>query len=169
MSQEIVVDVRYSDTEIRKALKYTCKYIYHARIALWGLPLLTAVIAGYGALDGFSNNTMSLLAAAATLTIIHYLFYYRIPTERYVAFYRKRKGGTYTFSQNEIKIVGIEMQMVCAWSLYKKAMEIPNSFLLLDENKFIYVFQKNCFNTQEDIQNFRILLKESVSKFNVYS
>ena len=94
--------------------------------------------------------------------LFHYLYYIR-PMERYKTYYRTRKGGTYIFNNANVLVLGEEIQSTVLWSVFKKAYEIPFAFLLVDTNKFIYIFPKNCFDDINDIDKLRRLLTEKTA------
>ncbi len=165
MGKNIEIEITYNDNEIRKAISFyiihicdTRTYAFIAYPMIFAAILLSLIFGGY-----------PLLALVFLLCgFILYYVYYQKPIEGYLKFYRKRKGGIYRFENDKVHIIGTEVQSECAWSVFKKAYEIPSAFLLIDDNKFVYIFPKVCFNSTPMIEQLSDLLAIKISGFKKY-
>ncbi|MCX7745838.1 MAG: hypothetical protein N2645_02960 [Clostridia bacterium] len=168
MEKYVEVEVNYTDNEVKKALMYFIIHINRIGTVFVCFLAVISILLAYGFVNGFSNYIKVQTVVISVCGLLLYMFYYHIPVRRYTDFYRQRKGGTYTFSQKNIKIVGEEIQSICAWSIFKKAYNAPNAFLLVDENNFLYVFSKSCFKSRTDEELLQQLLLEKIKGFKIH-
>ncbi|RCX09329.1 hypothetical protein DFR58_1365 [Anaerobacterium chartisolvens] len=167
MDKKLEVNINYCDKDIKQAISYIIIRINK----IWvGFVCFSGVILSmliYGFINGFSSYLKGQTIVFTVCGFLFYAIYYQIPVNGYVDFYRKRKGGIYTFSDHDIKIVGEEVQSICAWGIFKKGYDIHNSFLLRDENKFLYIFPKRCFDNEADIEMLRQVMSENIKDYKV--
>ena len=168
MERIVEVGINYCDKDVKQAISYIINKLYKIWFILICISAVILSMLIYGYIYGFSSYLKGQTIVFTVCGFLFYVIYYQIPVNRYVAFYRKRKGGTYTFSDQDIKIVGEEVQSICAWSIFKKGYDIPNSFLLSDENKFFYIFPKRCFDNVADIEILQQLMLDKIKDFKVY-
>lgn len=167
MQKVVEVEIKYSDKDIKQAISYVIIHINMIWICLLACPVVAIGTILYGLVCGFNNNINVLVVIFLLLSLIIYAMYYQMPINRYIDFYRKRKGGTYIFSSEQIEIVGEDIQSVCAWSLFKKACDIPAAFLLTDDNGILYIFPKYLFKSSEDVQTVQQFICENIKNFKI--
>jgi len=160
MATDVEVQINYSEKEVKKAISFWLLKIYKVKIMFF--IVYPIIIIGIILSLIFSQYAILSIAFIFFGLLFHY-FYYIGPLESYKAFYRKRKGGTYIFNNAHILIIGDEIQSTILWSVFKKSYEIPFAFLLTDANKFIYIFPKNCFNDNDEIDKLRKLLIDNTA------
>ncbi|HEX2947049.1 MAG TPA: YcxB family protein [Clostridia bacterium] len=168
METKVEVDINYNEKETRKVVIYFLNHVNKLWIAF---PCFAAVLISI-ILDAIHKRLAEYSYGLLAVYLIAFLafygwFYLRIPNG-FVEFYKKRKGGTYTFSDSDVKIVGSEIQSICAWSVFKEAFETPSALLLSDTNKFLYIFPKRCFKSSEDVEELRRILNSKFKKFKRY-
>lgn len=165
METTIEVDVHYDETEIKKAI--SC-YILRVR-GIRTYALIVYPVIFIASILSFLSETYVLLGLIYLLGgVILYCLYYQRPIEGYLKFYRKRKGGHYTFATGKILAVGDEIRSEYLWSVFKKAYEIPSAFLFLDDNKFVYIFPKSCFSEESAVVQMRSLVDKQFVDFKKY-
>lgn len=165
MGKGIEIEITYNDNEIRKAISFYILHVCDMRIyAFIVYPMIFAAIV----LSLIFKNYAPLSLIFLLCGFIIYYVYYQKPLEGYSKFYRKRKGGMYHFENDKVLITGAEIKSEYAWSVFKKAYEIPSAFLLIDDNKFIYIFPKTCFNSALMIEQLSDLLTIKMSGFKKY-
>lgn len=169
MERIVEVGINYCDKDIKQAIDYIIIRINKIWVGFVCFSAVILCMLIYGFINGFSSYLKGQTIVFTVGGLLFYAIYYQIPVNRYVDFYRKRKGGTYTFSDQDIKIVGEKVQSICAWSIFKKGYDIPNSFLLRDENKFLYIFPKRCFGNAADIEMLQQLMSDNIKNFKVYN
>ncbi|MCL2153789.1 MAG: YcxB family protein [Oscillospiraceae bacterium] len=159
MEISVEVNISYPEKEVKKAVSYYILKIKDMRVyAFIAYPIISLLII-LSLWYSIHNKPFLVLPIIFSfgLFIIHNLYYSR-PIQVYTAYYRKRKGGTYKFYDNHICSTNDEIQSTISWSVYKKAYETPSAFLLIDDNRFIHIFPKICFDSVIDIDNLRDLL-----------
>ena len=163
MQADVTVNISYNDHEVKKAVAFWLLRINKIR-TLFFVAYPCLILAS---LCFFLYGGSIVLAIACVLigVLIHCFFYVR-PLAGYKEFYGKRKGGTYTFGETRVLITGAEIESTVAWTMYKKAYETPVAFLLLDDNRFVYVFPKSCFNDMTDMDKLRNLLIRKTAYVN---
>lgn len=165
MEKGIEVEITYPDNEVKKALSF---YLLRVRGLRTYALIVYPVLLAAAVLLFLSSLHVSVALSYLFLGCILYYAYYQRPIKGYLKFYEKRKGGTYRFEVDRVHSVGVEIQSDFSWSVFKKAYEIPSAFLLLDDNQFIYIFSKSCFNGEAEIEGLRDLLAVKIPGFKVY-
>jgi len=161
----IEVKITYEQNEIKKAISYYILRVYGIRTyAIIVYPILVAAVA-FSLI--FSEYALLSIVFILAGYILYYIYYQR-PIDGYLKFYRKREGCIYGFSNDGVTVAGEEVQSQFLWSVFKKAYEIPVAFLLLDDNKFIYVFSKSCFRDNQSNDQMHKLLSEKFPNFREY-
>ena len=151
----IKVMIAYEDSEVSKAIAYYILRIQNMRLyALMAVPIIIVSII---LSRMFAEIALLLIVFLFAGCILYYLYYKR-PIDGYLKFYRKRSGGQYSFNNDCVCVVGNEIQSRYLWSVFKKAYDIPSAFLLMDDNQFIYVFPKSCFDDIQSIEQLHDLL-----------
>ena len=164
VESNIEVKITYEKNEIKKAISYYILRVCDIRtFALITYPIIIiAIILSFI----FSENALLSIIFIFAGYILYYMYYQR-PIDGYLKFYQKRKGGIYGFSNDGVNVVGEEIKSQYLWSVFKKAYEIPFAFLLLDDNKFVYIFPKSCFGDSQSIEQTHDLLTKIFSNFKV--
>jgi hypothetical protein len=162
-TNSVEVDIFYNEIEIKKAISF---YILHIRDIKTFAIVVYSVIFVAVVLSLFFSVWLSLLYFFAGL-LLHYIYYQR-PIKAYLKFYQKRKGAHYSLMDDKISVVGEEIKSEYTWTVFKKAFETPSAFLLLDDNKFIYVFPKTCFSELLEIEKAHNLMIAKFSDFKEY-
>ena len=163
----IKVHISYNKKEIYKVCTFISNRVYNAWVGLICFITVIVVIIVNWVLSGFSNYNLGLLSIFIIALFIFYYLYYRRLKEGYWDFYKMKKGGSYFFSDDGIVICGEEIKSECTWNVFKRAIIIPNFFLLFDENKFMYVFPHRCFDPSE-ISIFKELIMLKIKKVKEY-
>lgn len=164
LESNIEVKITYEKNEIKAAISYYILQVCRIRVyAFIAYPIIIVA------------TTLSIIFGEYAVAIIFafggyilYYIYYQRPIDGYLKFYQKRKGGIYRFSSDSISVVGEEIQSQYLWSVFEKAYETPSAFLLLDDNKFIYIFPKSCFNNNQSIEQMYNLLLQKIPSFKVH-
>ena len=162
MESNVEVKITYEKSEIKKAISYYILWVCNIRTyALVVYPIIIATI-----ILSIMASEYELVPIVFVLAgyILYYIYYQR-PIDGYLKFYQKRKGGVYCFSNDGVSVVGEEIQIQYVWSVFIKAYEIPSAFLLLDDNKFVYILPKSCFGDNKSIEQIHNLLLQKVSYF----
>lgn len=165
METTIEVKISYDDNEIKQALSFYYLRVYGLQkfaiicIAMFCIAVVLSFI--------YENYAPVLILFLITGSLIYY-FFYDSPIRGYIRFYRKRKGGVYQFNSEKVLIIGEEIKTECLWAVYKKGFEIPSAFLMLDDNKFIYIFPKSCFSDIEQIEKLRHMLVDKIPDFKIF-
>jgi len=155
MEANIEISVIYSEKEIKKAVSFYILRVCDMRTyALIIYPILIIAIVLSLVFRDFALLSFIYFFIGA---ILFYFYYYR-PIRAYLKLYMKRKGEHYCFDKDRVLITGEEFKSECLWSILKKAYEIPSAFLLLDDNKSIYIFPKTCFSSTQILEQMRNLL-----------
>lgn len=164
MVEEITVEISCRDKEIRKVLTY----FFNRKYKVWVMfPCFTAVFAilVYNAVISRFNVYYSGLILVFLLTfLVFYVRFYSWPINSYMNFYNSRKGRTFIFDENEVRILSENVHSTCKWSIFKKAYDLPSAYILLDENGFAYIFLKHCMKGTPDIDALGKLIKSKMSK-----
>jgi len=165
METNIEVKISYNDKEIKNALSNYFSHIYGLqKLAFIYIAIFCIVVIFSFVYKNYAPILIIFLIAGSLI----YYFFYDGQIRGYIRFYRKRKGGIYQFKNEKVLITGDEIKTECLWMVFKKGFEIPSAFLLLDDNKFIYIFPKSCFNDIEQIEQLRHLFVDKIPNFKVY-
>ena len=165
MNTNIEVKITYEKSEIKKAMSFYILRVCDIRTyALVTYPII--IVAAILSLVFSEYALLSIIFIFAGY-ILYYIYYQR-PIDGYLKFYQKRKGGIYKFNNDGVNVVGEEMQGQYLWSVFKKAYEIPSAFLLLDDNKFVYILSKSCFSDNQSIELFHHLLSQKIPSIKAY-
>jgi len=165
METNIEINVSYNENEIKKALSFYILRVCEIRTYAF---LTYPIIIGAIVLSLIFNEYALLSLVFFFCGVMLFYFYYQRPIQDYLKVYGKRKGAGYRFSDDRVFITGEEIRSECLWSIFKKAYEIPSAFLLVDDNKFVYVFPKTCFNDTLIIEKMRDSLASKFSTFRTY-
>ena len=159
------VVVRYAKTEVKRAISDYLLRVCRLRVMAWIVyPILAVCTVG----AALSPRYVWLAVLYALTGLLLYVVYYRRVLGAYEAFYAKKRGGVYRFGDEQVCVTCEEVQSQFKWSVFKKAYEVPSAFLLLDENRFVYLFPKACFAEAAQVDALREMLREKVSGFRVY-
>jgi len=165
METNIEIDVNYNKNEIKKAISSFLLLVCNMRTyALITYPILVIVIVLSLI---FSDNALLPLSFFFVGVVLFY-YYYQRPIHGYLKYYEKRGERLFKFTNDNVLIIGKVVRSECMWTLYKKAHEIPSAFLLLDDNKFVYIFPKSCFSDTLTLEQMRSLLSEKFPNFKAY-
>jgi len=155
MEANIEISVIYSEKEIKKAVSFYILRVSDIRnYALIVYPILIIAIV----LSLVFRDFAMLSFIYFFIGVILYYFYYNRPIQAYLKIYMKRKRRQYCFDKDRVLVTGEEFKSECLWSMFRKAYEIPSAFLLLDDNKSIYIFPKTCFSNTQILEQMRSLL-----------
>ena len=165
VKSSIEVKITYEKNEIKKAISYYILRVCGIRTyALITYPIITVAIILSLVFKEYALLSIVFIFAGYIL----YYIYYQRPIDGYLKFYQKRNGGIYEFNDDNVNVVGEEIQSQYLWSVFKKAYEVPSAFLLMDDNKFVYVFSKSCFGDNQSIEQIHNLLSKKFPQFKVY-
>ena len=154
METSVDVQLIYNEKEIKKAISYFILQVNGIRIyALLFYPILLLATVLSLIFNEYALLSIVFFICGGVL----YQVYYARPIEKYWAFYRKRKGSAYRFCEDKIFAINDDVQCTYMWTVFKKAYETPSAFLLLDDNKFVYIFPKRCFSNMLDVERLRKL------------
>jgi hypothetical protein len=168
LEKTIEVKISYCDKDIKQAMFYIINHIYRLWVVVLCSILVVLGILFYGISKGFDDYLFGLTFVFAFITLLFDGFCYQRPINGYISFYRKRKGGKYIFSENDIKAIGEEIQSTFIWSVFKKAYDIPSALVFIDENRFMYIFPKRCFDNLADIEQLQQLMSSNIKSMKVY-
>ncbi len=165
MEKFVEVAMTYSEQEIKKAVSFFVLSIQKMKKYFLAVYIILAV-----AIIWILTSDIHIILSPL-LMILGYLFfyvYYQRPCDNYVKYYQKRKSSTYKFTDKNISVTCEDFQSVISWSFYKKAYETPTAFLLLDDNKSIYIFPKVFFKKEERAL-LASLINNNISDFEQFS
>jgi hypothetical protein len=167
LESKIVVEVEYTDKDIRDALFQGINKINQ----FWVVTLCVFIAIGCVLILEFRNEFSNYFNGMITLFLIAYfvfIFYcYINPMNKYVELYRRRKYCTYIFSNESIELVRPEIQSTGKWSIFNKAFELKKYFILVDTNRALTIIPKRAFKNESDIEGFRNLIKENITNVKI--
>jgi hypothetical protein len=165
---DVEVNISYQDKDIKKAISYIINHIYKLWAAMLCFIIVILGMILYGVINEFSNYNIGLILVFSLAALIFYTYYFKRPVNGYLNYYKKRKGGNYLFSEDNIKVIGEDIQTTFSWSIFIKAYCIPNAVLLYDDNNFIYILPKRCFNSYKDIERLEQLAQKNIKIYKKY-
>lgn len=165
----VEVNVSYQNKDIRQAISYIINRIYKLWAAMLCFIIVILVMIIYGYINEFTDYNIGLILVFSFAALIFYTYYFKMPVNGYLKYYKKRKGGQYFFSEDNIKVIGEDIQSTFSWSLFKKAYSIPSAILFYDDNNFIYVFPKRCFINNKDIELLDDLTQKLIKIYKKYN
>ena len=161
----VEVKLTYDKSEIKKAISYYILRVCGFR--LYALITYTILFAAIIVSLVFSKYAPLSIVFIFAGFILYYLYYQR-PIDGYLKYYQKTEACIYRFSNDRVHVVSEEIQSQFLWSVFKKGYEIPFAFLLLDDNKFVYVFSKSRFSDDQSIEQTHDLLSKRIPNFKVF-
>lgn len=169
MSKDIRLNITYTEKDIKKFITYLNNHISKLWLCFITIAIPIAGILLYDVFYGSDtfNNVMAFIFALCL-----YLFYqkfYAKPINQYINCYIGIiKTREIIFSNDNVKLNNEEAQSTCSWSLYKKALDIPEFFILIDKNNFSHIIPKRCFDNEADIALLKELISQKIKTFKVY-
>ena len=155
----------YDKNEIKKALSFYILKVREMNVYFWIVYTVISMAVVLSLI--FSQHApLSIIFLACGFTF--HFFYYIRPINWYKEYYEKAKNIVCKFNRDCLEMANETTRSTSSWKAFKKAFEIPSAFLLLDENKFIYVFLKCHFANSSEIEKIRALLSENILHFKVY-
>ena len=165
MSQNVCINIEYSGRDVKNAILNVQNKVNH----IWvGFPLVFMFILGpvlVGVTKGFDTYTKGLTIVLIGAFFVYSGYYYLIPINRYNEFYKKIHKWTFIFSNDSVESIRDSVQSKVSWSVLKKVCEFDNSFILIDENKFLIIIPKRFFNNKTDEETVARLLKDNVKYY----
>lgn len=168
MGESVEVEISINAKDIKRALSY--EYFHISRMwicfVIFAVALCAQVL--YGVVNGFSSHLGGQIAVVSVCGLLLHLFYYQIPVEKHIEFYRKRGSTVFTFNQQNIKTFRKEVQSVFEWSVFQKAFETPTAFIMVDKNNSACILPKRCFENALSIELLQQLIRANVKVFKQY-
>jgi len=166
VNTDIEIKIDYNDTDVKKAISFLILRITGMKTAFMVIFFALAVSVAISLIVVHSAILSVIFLLAGFL---FYYFYYQRPVNKYVEFYQKRKHRIYRFSDENVQMIGENVHSNCLWSVFKKSYETPSYFLLIDDNRFIYIFPKSFFDNRFDIERLRELFSKKFTDFKLYN
>lgn len=165
----VEVNISYQDKDIKQAISYIINHIYKLWAAMLCFFIVILGMILYGVINEFSDYNIGLILVFALAALVFYTYYFKRPVNGYLDYYKKRKGGNYIFCEDNINVIGEDMQSTFKWNVFIKLYSIPNALLFYDENKFIYIFPKRCFDSYDDIEQLEQIAQKNIKTYKKYN